>query len=444
MVPEGVNSGRGVYCFCFGMTSACKHFLALYTACPVIRSCTGESPDYPADCERRNEFKALDDIILTRIASKVGLAEEISAYLVNAGGKRVRPLLTLLALKALGKEDERGTLLAASIEFLHTATLLHDDVVDESEQRRGRDTANQVWGNAHWRATLSTPGPFNSMVDVGDMQILKELADTTNTIAEGELQQLINKGDVDVDETAYFDVIYAKTARLFEAAGRVAGLLANDNDTQTQGLAEYGRLIGLAFQIADDALDYQRDANSGKSLGDDLAEGKITLPILIARDALPADQARWLDMQFTRANGDALDEVIEKLEATQALERTLERAENLADQAIAELAPLPESEFKAHLVTLAHIAARRNSSVHLPSARSDPDNCNCRGVWIWHWPPLAPAVLGRRINLFEITGCDRDVGRLHGCQHGDPTYKAVCTDTTGHAEVVQIEYDLSD
>ena len=320
-------------------------------------------PITPLIASVENEFKALDDIILTRIASKVGLAEEISAYLVNAGGKRVRPLLTLLALKALGKEDERGTLLAASIEFLHTATLLHDDVVDESEQRRGRDTANQVWGNAPsvLAGDFVYTRAFQLMVDVGDMQILKELADTTNTIAEGELQQLINKGDVDVDETAYFDVIYAKTARLFEAAGRVAGLLADANDTQTQGLAEYGRLIGLAFQIADDALDYQRDANSGKSLGDDLAEGKITLPILIARDALPADQARWLDMQFTRANGDALDEVIEKLEATQALERTLERAENLADQAIAELAPLPESEFKAHLVTLAHIAARRNS-----------------------------------------------------------------------------------
>ena len=320
-------------------------------------------PITPLIASVENEFKTLDDIILTRIASKVGLAEEISAYLVNAGGKRVRPLLTLLALKALGKEDERGTLLAASIEFLHTATLLHDDVVDESEQRRGRDTANQVWGNAPsvLAGDFVYTRAFQLMVDVGDMQILKELADTTNTIAEGELQQLINKGDVDVDETAYFDVIYAKTARLFEAAGRVAGLLANANDTQTQGLAEYGRLIGLAFQIADDALDYQRDANSGKSLGDDLAEGKITLPILIARDALPADQARWLDMQFTRANGDALDEVIEKLEATQALERTLERAENLADQAIAELAPLPKSEFKAHLVTLAHIAARRNS-----------------------------------------------------------------------------------
>ena len=320
-------------------------------------------PITPLIASVENEFKTLDDIILTRIASKVGLAEEISTYLVNAGGKRVRPLLTLLALKALGKEDERGTLLAASIEFLHTATLLHDDVVDESEQRRGRDTANQVWGNAPsvLAGDFVYTRAFQLMVDVGDMQILKELADTTNTIAEGELQQLINKGDVDVDETAYFDVIYAKTARLFEAAGRVAGLLANASETQTRGLAEYGRLIGLAFQIADDALDYQRDADSGKSLGDDLAEGKITLPILIARDALPTDQARWLDMQFTRANGDALDEVIEKLEATQALERTLERAENLADQAIAELAPLPESAFKAHLITLAHIAARRNS-----------------------------------------------------------------------------------
>lgn len=306
-------------------------------------------------------FEQLDQLIMDRIASRVGLAEEISAYLVKAGGKRVRPLLTLLAIRALQQSDDRDVLLAASIEFLHTATLLHDDVVDESEQRRGRDTANEVWGNAPsvLAGDFVYTRAFQLMVEVGEMDILRELADTTNRIAEGELQQLINKGDVDINEATYFDVIYAKTARLFEAAGRVAGLLAKAPNEQTQALAEYGRLIGLAFQIADDALDYQRSADTGKSLGDDLAEGKVTLPILIAKARLPADRARWIDMQFTRANRDALDDVIEALEQTDALNATLARASDLADQAITQLQVLADGEYKAHLITLAQIAANR-------------------------------------------------------------------------------------
>ena len=311
----------------------------------------------------QSEFDLLDQLILDRIASRVGLAEEISAYLVKAGGKRVRPLVTLLALRALGASDDRGVLLAASIEFLHTATLLHDDVVDESDQRRGRETANQVWGNAPsvLAGDFVYTRAFQLMVEVGDMDVLRELADTTNTIAEGELQQLINKGDVDIDEATYFDVIYAKTARLFEAAGRVAGQLGQADPTITQALAEYGRCIGLSFQIADDALDYQTDADSGKSLGDDLAEGKVTLPILIAKQELPPADARWLDMQFTRANADALPEVIEKLHQANALELTLARAETLSEQAIAALAPLPDSPYKTHLCTLARLAARRST-----------------------------------------------------------------------------------
>ena len=309
------------------------------------------------------EFDELDQLILDRIASRVGLAEEISAYLVNAGGKRVRPLVTLLALKALGATDTRGVLLAASIEFLHTATLLHDDVVDESDQRRGRDTANQVWGNAPsvLAGDFVYTRAFQLMVEVGEMDILKELADTTNRIAEGELQQLINKGDVDIDEDAYFEVIYAKTARLFEAAGRIAGQLGQASSEQTQALAEYGRLLGLAFQIADDALDYQRDADSGKSIGDDLAEGKITLPILIAKRELPTDRAKWLDIQFTRANVEAIDDVIDALKSVNALELTLERAQTLSLQAIEQLECLPDSPYKAHLKSLALIAARRTT-----------------------------------------------------------------------------------
>ncbi len=310
----------------------------------------------------RDAFDALDQLILDRIASRVGLAEEISAYLVKAGGKRVRPLVTLLAVRALGHTDERDVLLAASIEFLHTATLLHDDVVDESDQRRGRDTANEVWGNAPsvLAGDFVYTRAFQLMVEVGEMDILRELADTTNRIAEGELQQLINKGDVDIDEAAYFEVIYAKTARLFEAAGRVAGLLTGASQAQTDALADYGRLLGLAFQIADDALDYQSDADSGKSLGDDLAEGKVTLPILIAKAQLPTAKARWLDMQFTRANRDALDDVIDALAECNALEQTLARAGELAQQAIDQLNALPAGPYRDHLATLANIAAKRD------------------------------------------------------------------------------------
>lgn len=320
-------------------------------------------PIAPLIASVQTEFDELDQLILDRIASKVGLAEEISAYLVRAGGKRVRPLVCLLALKALGCDDARGVLLSASIEFLHTATLLHDDVVDESDQRRGRDTANQVWGNAPsvLAGDFVYTRAFQLMVEVGEMEILRELADTTNTIAEGELQQLINKGDVEINEAAYFDVIYAKTARLFEAAGRVAGLLAGASAQQTQALAEYGRLLGLAFQIADDALDYQPDADSGKSVGDDLAEGKVTLPILIAKSDLTPERSRWLDMQFTRANAEAIDEVIETLNSVNALETTLDRAQTLSQQAIEQLDCLPASDYKTFLERLALIAARRTS-----------------------------------------------------------------------------------
>ena len=309
------------------------------------------------------EFAQLDELIIDRVASRVGMAEEISTYLVNAGGKRVRPLVTLLALKALNASSNTGVLLAASIEFLHTATLLHDDVVDESEQRRGKATANQKWGNAPsvLAGDFVYTRAFQLMVEVGDMRILQELADTTNRIAEGELQQLINKGDADLDRDRYFDVIYAKTARLFEAAGRVAGLLAGATDEQTHALGEYGRLVGLAFQIADDALDFNPSAKTGKNPGDDLAEGKVTLPVIIGYERLDKADVRWLKIQYTRANADEIDGVIERLTACDAFEASWQTAEGFAQQAIDAISVLPANAFRDHLESLARLSARRTT-----------------------------------------------------------------------------------
>lgn len=309
------------------------------------------------------EFAQLDELIINRVASRVGMAEEIGAYLVKAGGKRVRPLITLLGLRALNAQSDAGVLLAASIEFLHTATLLHDDVVDESDQRRGKATANQKWGNAPsvLAGDFVYTRAFQLMVEVGELEILRELADTTNRIAEGELQQLINKGDAELDRDRYFDVIYAKTARLFEAAGRVAGLLAQAPADQTQALGDYGRLVGLAFQIADDALDFNPSGETGKNPGDDLAEGKVTLPVIFGYERLESPDVRWLKMQYTRANVAEIDGVIARLNACDALEASWQTAEDYAAQAIAALTPLPASPFKTHLETLAQLSARRAS-----------------------------------------------------------------------------------
>src|SRR5690606_26031545 len=232
----------------------------------------------------QSDFEAVNQLIIEQLHSDVELVENIGHYLVESGGKRLRPLLTLLASGALGYQGREHLKLATIIEFIHTATLLHDDVVDVSSLRRGRLTANAKWGNAPsvLVGDFLYSRAFQLMVDIGDVDIMRILADTTNTVSEGEVQQLVNAKDPDVGEDAYFQVIHKKTAILFAAAAETAGVLAQAPAEQRQALHAYGYHIGMAFQLVDDLLDYSGDSESlGKNVGDDLAEGKPTLPLIV-------------------------------------------------------------------------------------------------------------------------------------------------------------------
>ncbi|MCW8808044.1 MAG: polyprenyl synthetase family protein, partial [Rhodanobacter sp.] len=250
----------------------------------------------PADASRSADFaqvrdlaaadmQRVDALIRQRLASDVVLINQIADHIIASGGKRLRPMLHVLAAGAAGYRGEDHTKLAAIIEFIHTSTLLHDDVVDESDLRRGRKTANALWGNAAsvLVGDFLYSRSFQLMVELDDMRIMRILADTTNTIAEGEVLQLLNIGNADVDETAYLAVIERKTAVLFAAATELGGILGGLPDPQVAALREYGMQLGYAFQIADDLLDYVSDAGTlGKNIGDDLAEGKPTLPLIYA------------------------------------------------------------------------------------------------------------------------------------------------------------------
>ena len=226
---------------------------------------------------------AVDDLIRKNLQSDVTLISQVSEYIINSGGKRVRPLITLLVAKALGYSGKDHIQTAAIIEFIHTATLLHDDVVDESKRRRGQDTANIIFGNqaSVLIGDFLYSRAFQMMVKLDEMKVLRVLADTTNTIATGEVMQLINIHDPDINEDNYTQVIYRKTACLFEASGHAAAILANSDKQNRQAMIEYGKQLGIAFQLIDDALDYSASSEVlGKNLGDDLAEGKPTLPII--------------------------------------------------------------------------------------------------------------------------------------------------------------------
>ena len=243
----------------------------------------------------REDLAAVDHAIRAELASDVVLVNSIAEYIIGAGGKRLRPLLVVLAARAAGYTGQNHASAAALVEFIHTATLLHDDVVDESSQRRGRDTANEVFGSTAsvLVGDFLYSRAFQMMVKLDRMAVMAILADATNTIAAGEVLQLMNLRDPDTTEERYFEVIYRKTARLFEAGGEVAGVLAGASPAVCSALATYGKHLGNAFQLVDDALDYRSDVGErGKNLGDDLAEGKPTLPLIHAlRHATPAQQA---------------------------------------------------------------------------------------------------------------------------------------------------------
>lgn len=312
------------------------------------------------------DFANVNQLIIDELHSDVGLVENIGHYLIEAGGKRLRPLLVLLSANALGynqSQPRRQHLeLAAIIEFIHSATLLHDDVVDTSSMRRGRLTANARWGNAPsvLVGDFLYSRAFQMMVRIGNMDIMGLLADTTNTISEGEVQQLINARNPDVDEDAYFSVIYKKTAALFEAACETAAVIAGASSTQREALKHYGRHLGLAFQLVDDALDYEGNSEElGKNVGDDLNEGKPTLPLIYAMQN-GSDPERELIATAIR-DGDAsrLDEIVAIVKNTGALDYTASAARQQVDLASAQLAVLGDSDYRKAMQDLAEFAISR-------------------------------------------------------------------------------------
>jgi len=308
------------------------------------------------------DMQAVNALIRARLSSDVVLVNQVAEHIVGGGGKRFRPLLHLVAARAAGYRGRDHVALAAVIEFIHTATLLHDDVVDESDLRRGRKTANAVWGNAAsvLVGDFLYSRSFQMMVELDRMRVMRILADTTNRIAEGEVLQLLNIGNPDTDEKAYLAVIERKTAVLFAAATRLGAVLAGLASETEEALGKYGLDLGFAFQIADDVLDYVSDAGTlGKNVGDDLAEGKPTLPLIYAIERSAPAEAAKLKHAITDGGRDALADVLAAIEATGALDRSRERAHAYARSAREALNALPRSDARDALATLADYAIDR-------------------------------------------------------------------------------------
>jgi len=312
----------------------------------------------------RDDMDAVDALIRQSLQSDVLLVSQVAEYIVTSGGKRLRPLIVLLAARALGYRGEQQLTAAAIIEFIHTATLLHDDVVDSSDRRRGRDTANTVFGN---QASVLVGDflysrAFQMMVDIGMMRVMQILADATNTIAAGEVMQLMNVHNPDVTEADYRLVIYRKTARLFEAGAQIAAVLADRDTADEAAMISYGRNLGTAFQLIDDALDYDASPDElGKNLGDDLAEGKPTLPLIRAIEKGSAAERNIIRQAIIDGGLDKLDEIQAVIESTGALKYTISCAREAADAAIDALAAIPESSYKQALISIADFAVRRRS-----------------------------------------------------------------------------------
>lgn len=311
-----------------------------------------------------DDFLAVNRTIIEQLNSKVPLVETIGQYIIESGGKRLRPLLVLLAARALGYSGERHVTLATLVEFMHTSTLLHDDVVDESHMRRGKKTANDAWGNAPsvLVGDFLYSRSFQMMVDVGSMRIMSILSSATCVIAEGEVLQLTNIGNPSISEADYFETIQGKTAMLFEAASHSGAVLAEATPAQERALQHYGRYLGLAFQLIDDLLDYQGDAAAmGKNVGDDLAEGKPTLPLIHAMERGTPEQAKLIRQVIRKGGLEQLDDVLAIIHATGALDYTRQRAEQMADKALAELQALPPSPYRDSMAHLARLAVDRQA-----------------------------------------------------------------------------------
>lgn len=308
------------------------------------------------------DMQAVDRLILRRLQSDVVLINQIGHYIVGSGGKRLRPLAVLLSARACGYGGSRHTDLAAVVEFIHTATLLHDDVVDGSELRRSRDTANAVWGNeaSVLVGDFLYSRSFEMMVDVENMRVMDILSHATNRIAEGEVLQLLNCNDPDTTEERYMEVIKRKTATLFEAGTRLGAVLAEAPEELERAAADYGRQLGIAFQLVDDALDYRADGDElGKNLGDDLAEGKPTLPIIRAMETGTEQERKLLRAAIETGGRDQSDAVAEAIESTKAIDYTIALAHRYAESAKTSASILPESVQRAALEKMADFAVSR-------------------------------------------------------------------------------------
>ncbi|WP_440906281.1 octaprenyl diphosphate synthase [Catenovulum sp. SX2] len=311
------------------------------------------------------DMLAVNKVIADQLQSDVALIQQLGFYIVNSGGKRIRPLITTLAARALAAKTSEHITLAAIIEFIHTATLLHDDVVDESDKRRGRDTANALFGNSasvlvgDFLYTRS----FQMMVSLNQMKVMQVLSDATNVIAEGEVMQLMNCNDPSTTEASYMEVIYCKTAKLFEAATRLAAVLTEQDEKVEQALADYGCYLGTAFQLMDDWLDYAGESeNLGKNVGDDLAEGKPTLPLIHAMQHAQPTEAELISHVIEQGDGLAqLNAVLAIIKQTNSLDYTYQQAEKHAQMAVDALAVLPDSDYKQALESLAWLSVHRDS-----------------------------------------------------------------------------------
>ncbi len=310
-----------------------------------------------------SEMLAVDALIQQRLSSEVVLINQMSHYIISSGGKRLRPLLALLSAKAFGYQGTDHINIATIVEFIHTATLLHDDVVDDSDMRRGRETANNVWGNeaAVLVGDFLYSRSFEMMVELNSMRIMEILARATNTIAEGEVLQLLNCNDADTSEQRYLDVIHSKTAKLFEAAAQLGAIISNRSKEEELAMAAYGIHLGTAFQLIDDVLDYSADSGEmGKNVGDDLAEGKPTLPLIYAMRHGSAEQTKHIRKAIEEGGLDDIEQILKTIHSTGAIRYTAEMARQEANKAIESISSLPENKYKDALIALAKFSINRS------------------------------------------------------------------------------------